>query len=676
MAEKKVIELEVKTNTEDIKGKFASLKSEISKTTEEVDQLTNAYGENSDEVKQASQQLESLKTAYKDLNKVATDVGATFEEVYGDLQPLTSRMGEAEDRLYELTLAGKTNSKEYKDLLGVVGQYKRTMMETDMVVDAAATTMSSKLGGAVAGAASAFSAAQGAMALVGVESEDLQATMVKLQAVMALSEGLNGIKESRAAFTMLKTVAVDALKGIKTGLLTTGIGALVVALGLIVAYWDDIKAAVSGVSEEQKKLNTDSQANLDIQKAKLTAIDGQENILKLQGKSEKYILDLKIAQANKAIEAAKTQLQNNASTALAQIEASKRNKEILSGILQFISTPISAILRTVDAVGKAFGKDFGLNDKLYGSISGFVFDPEKTKKEIAAVKEETEKGLKELENTKAGFVLAVKAIDKTASDTAATNRKTASDNIAEDEKKEREAKLKALEDFANDTEAIAKKRREKDLEAQQKAAADELKIQSDKILAQAELDKENAKLKEEADNKELERKKNLQVALHDTVRTGLTTIGNLAQAFAGKSEREQKKAFNIQKAANIAGAVMDTYKAANGAYASMSGIPYVGPFLGAAAAGVAIAAGIANVKNISSQQFGGGASGSSATPAGGGGGGGANNQVITPNFNIIGNQNQTQLAQLNQPPIKAYVVGSDVTTQQMLDKKKVQNATL
>ena len=99
MAEKKVIELEVKTNSEDIKGKFASLKSEISKTTEEVEQLTNAYGENSDEVKQAAQQLESLKTAYKDLNKVATDVGATFEEVYGDLQPLTTRMGEAEDRL-------------------------------------------------------------------------------------------------------------------------------------------------------------------------------------------------------------------------------------------------------------------------------------------------------------------------------------------------------------------------------------------------------------------------------------------------------------------------------------------------------------------------------------------------------------------------------------------------
>ena len=669
MAEKKVIELEVKTNSEDIKGKFASLKSEISKTTEEVEQLTNAYGENSDEVKQASQQLESLKTAYKDLNKVATDVGATFEEVYGDLQPLTTRMGEAEDRLYELTSAGKTNSKEYKDLLGVVAQYKRTMMETDMVVDAASTTMSSKLGGAVTGVASAFSAAEGAMALVGVESEDLQATMVKLQAVMALSEGLNGIKESRAAFTMLKTVAVDALKGIKTGLLTTGIGALVVALGLIVAYWDDIKAAVSGVSEEQKKLNTDSQANLDVQKAKLTAIDSQENILKLQGKSEREILNIKIAQTNEVINATKQQLKNSENTALAQIEASKRNKEILSGMLQFISTPISAILRTVDGVGKAFGKDFGLNDKLYGSISGFVFDPEKTKKEIAAVKEETEKGLKELENTKAGFVLSVKAIDKASEDERKTNQKTASDKAAEDEKKRREDNLKEIESLADDMDASRKRRVEKQLEDQKKAADAELQIQSDKITAQAELDEKNAEDKKAFDASELERKKNLQAALHDTVRTGLTTIGDLATAFAGESEAQQKKAFEIQKAANIAGAVIDSIRATMGAFKSGNAIG--GPILGFAQAGIAAAGGAIMIRQLQQSTFTG--KGTTNAPSSTGGN---DNQVVTPNFNIIGNQNQTQLAQLNQAPIKAYVVGSDVTTQQMLDKKKIQNATL
>ena len=88
---------------------------------------------------------------------------------------------------------------------------------------------------------------------------------------------------------------------------------------------------------------------------------------------------------------------------------------------------------------------------------------------------------------------------------------------------------------------------------------------------------------------------------------------------------------------------------------------------------LAVSAGLANVKNISNQQF--GSRGNISAPNNMGGGNQAN-QVITPNFNIIGAQNQTQLAQLNQAPIKAYVVGSDVTTQQMLDKKKIQNATL
>ena len=52
------------------------------------------------------------------------------------------------------------------------------------------------------------------------------------------------------------------------------------------------------------------------------------------------------------------------------------------------------------------------------------------------------------------------------------------------------------------------------------------------------------------------------------------------------------------KAAAVASATIDTYKAANAAYAALAGIPMVGPGLGAAAAAAAIVAGIANVKNI------------------------------------------------------------------------------
>lgn len=70
------------------------------------------------------------------------------------------------------------------------------------------------------------------------------------------------------------------------------------------------------------------------------------------------------------------------------------------------------------------------------------------------------------------------------------------------------------------------------------------------------------------------------------------TFGNLA-AILGKES-------TAGKAAAVAQATIDTYKAATSAYSAMSGIPIVGPVLGAVAAGAAVVAGIANVKKITS----------------------------------------------------------------------------
>jgi hypothetical protein len=596
MAEKKVIELEVKTNT-------ASLKSQLREAQNEVQTLADKFGATSAEAVNAAKRAAELKDAI------------------GDAKALTDAFNP----------------------------------------DAKFNALSSSIGGVLNG----FQAFEGALGLVGVEGEAVQQTLLKVQSAMALSQGLQGLGEARDSFRQLGAVASNALKGIKTGLAATGIGLFVVALGLIVAYWDDIKAAVSGVSEEQKKLNANSQANLDIQKSKLTAIDSQENILKLQGKSEREILNIKIAQTDETIKAAKQQILNNERTAKAQIEASQRNKDILSGILQFMSLPLTLLLRTIDDAGKVFGKDFGLNKKFYEGLSGFVFDPEDTKKEIEAVKVETEKGLKELENTRAGFVLAVRAIDKTASDEKKATQKAIDDT----EKAEKEKRRKEEEDAEDAFLKRGQKMREDNLENYQKNRDKELDIDNKTAEERIKIfDKEQAQRDADAE-KEKQRLKSLQDAKYDIVRTGLSTIGNLATAFAGESEKEQKKAFEIQKAANIAGAIIDTIRATIGAFKSGNAIG--GPILGFAQAGIAAAGGAVMIRQLEQSSFNG--RGAANAPSNTGGN---NNQAITPNFNIIGNQNQTQLAQLNQPPIKAYVVGSDVTTQQMLDKKKIQNATL
>lgn len=64
-----------------------------------------------------------------------------------------------------------------------------------------------------------------------------------------------------------------------------------------------------------------------------------------------------------------------------------------------------------------------------------------------------------------------------------------------------------------------------------------------------------------------------------------------------------KKGFEIAKAAAIAQATIDTYKAATGAYAALAGIPYIGPALGIAAAAAAIVAGTARIAQIKAQTY-------------------------------------------------------------------------
>jgi len=96
-------------------------------------------------------------------------------------------------------------------------------------------------------------------------------------------------------------------------------------------------------------------------------------------------------------------------------------------------------------------------------------------------------------------------------------------------------------------------------------------------------------------------------------------LGLAAQAFGGISSLMQstsKRQFEIGKKAAIADTIINTGQAAMKAYQSLSGIPYVGPVLGAAAAAAAIAYGASQVQKIKSTQFGGGAtpSGGPATP--------------------------------------------------------------
>lgn len=103
--------------------------------------------------------------------------------------------------------------------------------------------------------------------------------------------------------------------------------------------------------------------------------------------------------------------------------------------------------------------------------------------------------------------------------------------------------------------------------------------------------------KEQGDARQaiFEAQKNKEAALmRERVAAASQAFGDLAEA----AKAFGKKGFEAYKAFAIAQAIIDTYAGANAAFKSLSGIPFVGPALGVAAAAAAIAAGLARVATI------------------------------------------------------------------------------
>jgi hypothetical protein len=274
----------------------------------------------------------------------------------------------------------------------------------------------SQLNTVVSGVANGFQAAQGAMALFGDQSEDLEKTMVKLQGAMALTQGLEGLgkvqQQFRAIFTSIALGAKRAFAAIRAGIGSTGIGLILVALGAIVAYWDEIKEAVTGVDSEQKKLLADAKAQEKVEQDKLDTLNSQDDILKLQGLSEEEILKLKIKQTSAVITQLEAQLTAQETMKNAQMEAAQRNQDILQGVIRFLTLPLTLLLTTIDQVGKALGQDFGLEEAFSGGLAKMVFDPKSVEKEANVAIAETKKQLNNLKNTNAGYQLSINEIHK------------------------------------------------------------------------------------------------------------------------------------------------------------------------------------------------------------------------------------------------------------------------
>ena len=650
---------------------------------------------------EATKDFNTFNDALDQTAKSANNVNSTFEEVYGELQPLTTRLGEAEDRLYELALAGDTTSKEYQELLTKVGEYRKVQIQTDLAVDGASKTMTQKLGSALNATTSAFAVTQGAMALFGSENEALEESLLKVQSALAIQQGVQGLTEAykdlgigtklasvaQAGFSFVMGGTTKGLKLFRLALFSTGIGAIVVGLGLLIANFDKVKEAVSNAIDSFKNLGPVMKALL----LPITAVvegfklakKGLQALGVIESDEEKARKERAVAQQTR-IEAEKKAQQEAYDERLKQIqEISKAEQVAFDRSIRLLESQGKNTIRLrkqrlKDSLDEA--KQLLEREKRLGGFLVSLYQNLVTERQIAyneILKEEREFYKQRRDNAQKAKDEEQKLLDEEIDaeiQLLAELDKIRQENEARfrtDEENELNAvaeKYDVLESMAygnaealNEIE-IARLNEENEIKA---------KYATEAYNAQKVLDDKAAADQKERDKKEKADAKALQDYKINVVQGGLSAINDIAELFAKGNEKQQKRAFQIQKAVGIAQATINTAQAITKVFAETTDFTPTQSLRIANAVGIGLA-GAAQIANIAKQQFQGGGDLETPDDIGAGAGG----ETVAPSFNVVGDAGINQLAQLQQQPTQAFVVSGEVTSAQALDRNRVTNATL
>lgn len=213
---------------------------------------------------------EKLSTSLKDVSKNAqfnnakdqlNKFGTEVNETVGKSQRLTTQLRAMKQQLSEMDQAGLRGTTTFNKLAREAGKLEDQIGDTSKRIRALASDTKNidAVVGVVSGLAGAFSAAQGAAALLGGENENLQKALLKVQAAMALATGVQQVantlqKESAArigiltaaqsAYALVVGTSTGALKIFRIALAATGVGLFALAIGAIVENFDKIKAKV------------------------------------------------------------------------------------------------------------------------------------------------------------------------------------------------------------------------------------------------------------------------------------------------------------------------------------------------------------------------------------------------------------------------------------------------
>jgi hypothetical protein len=528
-------------------------------------------------------------------------------------------------------------------------------------------------GKSVGAVASGFTAAQGAIGLFGTESKEVEAALLKVNSAMALSQGINGVmdgiksfkdlgnqlkgtivfqKASAAATVVATTVqkvftgSVDAtskgFKLLKGAIIATGIGALVVLLGLVINNFDSIKKVIEKLLGPLKGV-TDFIGKL---------VTGFTDFIGITSEADRTTEKLKksIVKNNEA-------LNNQIEIMQAQGATSKEIRAVKNKMYEDELNNIRAVLA---AQGKLSEEEAARFRELKQQQAVLAAEQGKEDKDAAAAEA--------AKKAEAANKAAEAARQRAA--TAAADRKRERERIAAEQAKALEDERKRIEDLnakrISDTRAFVKAERQEVKDGLEKTT----QASNERLLARVtqsiEIRGKDIKDKEQKTADQIALEKGLSDLQLQADQKRIGSIQAVSNALGVASDIIGKETA-AGKALAVSQALINTYLGASEVIKAKSTLPEpFGTIAKIANVAAIIATGLKSVKAITSVKV----------PGGGGGGGGANipsslvTAPVAPQAEST-RLDQTQINQIGNAASRAFVVESDITGNQ--DKIKRLN---
>jgi len=581
--------------------------------------------------------------------KVTTDTSQTTSA----FKSAKDELKQTQKALVEMSLAGKQGTAEFKAMEKRAGQLKDAIGDVNTRVKNLAndTPKLKLLTEAATGIAGGFAIAQGAAALFGDENEDVQKAIMKTQAAMAILNGVQSIAnilnkdaalgdmlaaKAKGIFTAAVGASTGALKLFRLALIATGVGAAVVAVGLLVANWDKLTKAVSDF------------------------ISGSPMLTKVIG----YITD-GFTSLGRAIGVIPSESEAATKQMIADLEKQQKLLEAAGANTTFIEKRLAELrIQLAKETGKGLAE---AEEELTLVVAAQEAKRIESAKEAAKKRAEIEKAA--IEKSKAERLKAAqdqKAVDQIGIDAEDEKVKAAREAAQELAAIQNDIRRSKLTDYQREREDFLLQR-EKMLELMRTSGASQIELQlfasnTARMMQIMDSDRELEILKETEEKKRATRQAVINKTAQMTM-DSLSALNALYTSSLGQSEKDQRRAFEANKKFSIAQALISTFLAVNNALTAGGNALKLASGAQFVEAGIALTAGLANVIKIRKTTFQSTSAPSSSSvsaPDAGGAAGQLPPAAFSPNVTPTNPTGQPNPQGQGQQPLRAYVLDRDI----------------